>query len=187
MAVTQLDPPDDAKRAFLEGLGEDDPQLLFSAPVFSVSLETLRAADADKLRPKLLGWQFVAKDSKGRAVSGEVAYPSDEIATSLTRGKNADDALAAFLKIKEESSAWEGQFELRRLRLSPLRIDALWLASLPSHEVLSAKDRLYPFTAFQAELRSRLLQAPEFLKFLRNLAEKKVASVKPSVATRREQ
>src|SRR5688572_27584046 len=118
MAVTQLNPPEEAKRAFLEGLGEDDSQLLFSAPIFGVSLDKLRAADADTLRPKLLGWQFVAKDSKGRAVLGEVAYPSDEIATSLTRGKNADRTLAAFLKINEE----QGPFELRRLRLSALRV-----------------------------------------------------------------
>ena len=59
---------------------------------------------------------------------------------------------------------------MRRLRISPLRIDAFWLKALPSDDVLGASDRVYPFVAFDERLNSQLLSAPAFLTIVRELA-----------------
>ena len=181
MALIELPPPDAAKRVFLDGLGANDSlQLNYSLPVYALSLEEL--GKADPIRPTALGWQFLTIDSKG-FVCGEVSNqpddPGGEVATSLTRGTAIDECWKAYEAVKQHPEVVNEAFELRRLRISPLRIDAFWLKALPSDDVLGASDRVYPFVAFEEELKSKLLSAPDFLTIVRQLAAKAIVQEAP--------
>ena len=181
MALIELPPPDAAKRVFLDGLGANDSlQLNYSLPVYALSLEEL--GKADPIRPTALGWQFLTIDSKG-FVCGEVSNqpddPGGEVATSLTRGTAIDECWKAYEAVKQHPEVLNEPFELRRLRISPLRIDAFWLKALPSDDVLGASDRVYPFVAFEVELKSKLLSAPDFLTIVRQLAAKAIVQEAP--------
>lgn len=177
MALKEIPPPDALKRAFLDGFGADDSlQLRFSLPLYSLSLPQL-TKDADPLQPEALGWQFMTIDSNG-IVAGETPNEPDDseggIATSLARGTTIDLAWQAYLAIKEHPDVLNEPFEPRRLRISPLRIEAFWLKAFPVDNVLGASDRVYPFVAFQEELKSKLLSAPAFLDIVRKLAAEPV-------------
>jgi hypothetical protein len=181
MAFIEIPPPDAWKRAFLEGLGANDPlQLNYSLPVYALSLEEL--GKADPIRPTALGWQFLTIDSKG-FVCGEVSNqpddPGGEVATSLTRGTAIDECWKAYEAVKQHPEVLNEPFELRRLRISPLRIDAFWLKASPSDDVLGASDRVYPFVAFDERLKSQLLSAPAFLTIVRQLAAKAIVQETP--------
>jgi hypothetical protein len=181
MAFIEIPPPDAWKRVFLEGLGANDSlQLNYSLPVYALSLEEL--GKADPIRPTALGWQFLTIDSKG-FVCGEVSNqpddPGGEVATSLTRGTAIDECWKAYEAVKQHPEVLNEPFELRRLRISPLRIDAFWLKALPSDDVLGASDRVYPFVAFDERLKSQLLSAPAFLTIVRQLAAKAIVQETP--------
>jgi hypothetical protein len=181
MAFIEIPPPGAWKRVFLEGLGANDSlQLNYSLPVYALSLEEL--GKADPIRPTALGWQFLTIDSKG-FVCGEVSNqpddPGGEVATSLTRGTAIDECWKAYEAVKQHPEVLNEPFELRRLRISPLRIDAFWLKALPSDDVLGASDRVYPFVAFDERLKSQLLSAPAFLTIVRQLAAKAIVQETP--------
>lgn len=181
MALIELPPPDAAKRVFLDGLGADDSlHLNFSLPVYALSL--LELGKDGPMRPTALGWQFLTIDKRGVVVgevSNEPDYPGGEIATTLTRGMAIDEAWKAYGVIREHPEVLKEPIELRRLRISPLWIDAFWLKALPSDDVLGASDRVYPFVAFEEQLKSQLLSAPAFLTIVRQLAAKAIAQKEP--------
>ena len=181
MALIELPPPDAAKRVFLDGLGaKDSLQLNYSLPLYALSL--LELGKDGPIRPTALGWQFLTIDKRG-VVVGEVSNqpddPGGEVATSLTRGTAIDECWKAYEAVKQHPEVLNEPFELRRLRISPLRIDAFWLKALPSDDVLGASDRVYPFVAFEEELKSKLLSAPDFLTIVRQLAAKAIVQEAP--------
>lgn len=181
MGMIEIPSPDALKRIFLEGLGaQDSLKLNFSLPVYALSLLELKKSDP--LRPTALGWQFLTIDKKGIVVgevSNEPDDPGGEIATTLTRGTAIDEAWKAYNVVKQHPEVLKEPFELRRLRISPLRIDAFWLKALPADDVLGASDRVYSFVAFEEKLKSKLLPAPAFLTIVRKLAAKAIAQKAP--------
>ena len=168
-------------RAFLDGYGADQSlQLSFSLPLYAISLAQL-GMDGP-ITPEPLGWQFLTIDQQG-VVVGEVTNQPDDlsagIATSLTRGTAIDEAWKAYDVVKQHPEVLNVPIELRRLRISPLYIDAFWLKALPSDDVLGAGDRVYPFVAFDERLNSKLLSAPDFLTIVRELAAKAIIQEAP--------
>jgi hypothetical protein len=181
--LTELPPPDLLKRAFLEGLeGNDASKMEFSLPLYSLSLKELRD-DPDPLRPKPLGWQFLTIDAKGVTLAGEVPNEPDEpdgkVTTSLTRGMPIEEAWKAYREVIQHPEVLSQRFELRRLRISSLRIEAFWLKMLPADETMGPTDRVWAFVAFQEELKSKLVSVPAFLSVVRKLAEQAVATNAP--------
>ena len=181
MPMTEIPAPDALKRAFLDGFGADDSlQLNFSLPVYALSL--LELGNPGPIRPTALGWQFLTIDQTG-VVVGEVSNepddPGGEIAITLTRGTAIDEAWKAYDAVKQHPEVLNEPIELRRLRISPLRIDAFWLKALPSDDVLGAGDRVYPFVAFDERLNSKLLSAPDFLAIVRELAAEAIVQEAP--------
>ena len=181
MPMTEIPPPDALKRAFLDGFGSDDSlQLNFSLPVYALSL--LELGNPGPIRPTALGWQFLTIDQRGVVVgevSNEPDYPGGEIATTLTRGTAIDEAWKAYDVVKQHPEVLKEPIELRRLRISPLWIDAFWLKALPSDDILGASDRVYPFVAFDERLNSQLLSAPDFLAIVRELAAEAIVQEAP--------
>ena len=186
MALTERIAPDNLKRTFLDALGADDAlQLRFSLPLYSLSVNQLREG-SDPLQPKLLGWQFLTFDNQGVALSGEVPGIPDELdgklEAGLNRGTVTEQAWRAYDAIRQDPSVLAERFELRRLRISALRIEAFWLKMSTADEFLNANDRVFTFVGFQEELNSKLLPASEFLKIVRRLAAKPMAQVAPKTA-----
>jgi hypothetical protein len=177
MALTEIPPPEDMKRAFLDGLTVNDSlQLNFSLPVYAISIADLVGV-VDPLQLKAVGWQFLTIDSKG-VVAGEVPnepdYPGGEITTSLSRGEMIDEALQAARAVRAHPDVLNEAFEFRRLRISGLGIEAFWLKSLPVNDNLSATDRVWSYAAFEDELNAKLLSANDFLKVVRKLAVEEI-------------
>lgn len=167
-------------RAFLDGYGADQSlKLNFSLPVFAISLPQL---GKNPVRPEPIGWQFLTMDGNG-VVVGEVPNQPDsvngEIETSLTRGTAVDQAWQAYGFVKEHPDLLNQAFELRRLRISPLWIDAFWLKAMPADDVLGPNDRVYTFLTFDDRLRSKLLPAPDFLKIVMHVAAEAYAAKLP--------
>lgn len=186
MALIEKLPPDSAKRIFLDGIGANDFSrrlpLHFALPVYTLSVsELMLRPDAVSLETKLLSWQFLTSDAKGVAVAGEVPVEPDSdggYATSLTRGTAINDALMASRRIRENPDVRAKSFEFRRLRISSLQIDAFWLKAspadgAPADKVLIGEDRVYPFVAFQDDLKSKMLGAGAFLTVIRKFASER--------------
>jgi hypothetical protein len=176
MPLIEAPPPEAMKQVYLEGLGVDQSwQLSFSVPVYSLSVVDLRKK-ADPLRLQLLGWQFLTIDPKGTVVGGEVPNEPDHAdgtrTTSLTRGPIVDEAWQAYRAIKAHPEVLDKPIELRHLRISSLRIEAFWLKTPPSDDVLGPSDLVYPFFTFHTEIKSKLLPAHDFLSFVRKLVAK---------------
>jgi hypothetical protein len=181
--LIELLPPDAQKRAFLEGLEADDSsELQFSLPLYSLSLQELRG-NHEPVTPKALGWQFLTIDAKGATRAGEVPNEPDEeggkVTTTLTRGTPVDEAWKAYRQVIQHPEVRKERFELRRLRISSLRIDAFWLKMPPADDTLGAGDRLWAFVAFQEELKSKLLPVSAFLPVVRKLAAERIAEYPP--------
>ena len=170
-----------AKSAFLEGLGLDPRDRTFpinlSLPFYSLSIAGL-GTGAEPAKANSLGWIFLTekKDAKGNFVSGEVPNApdgsKDGLSTSLSRGFTVDNAWNAYLAFKDHPEVLKTQFELRRLRMSPLHIDAFWLKTPPLDDVLGNNDFVYSFIAFDERVKEKLLPAPEFVQVVRELADK---------------
>jgi hypothetical protein len=181
MPMIEIPPPAELLRTFLDGYGADQSlQLGFSLPLYAISLAQL--GKDSPITPEPLGWQFLTIDQRG-VVVGEVTNQPDDlsagIATSLTRGTAIDEAWKAYDVVKQHPEVLNVPIELRRLRISPLFIDAFWLKALPSDDVLGAGDRVYPFVAFEEQLNSKLLSAPDFLTIVRELAAKAIVQEAP--------
>ena len=167
-----------AKSAFLQGLGLDPNDRAFpinlSLPFYSLSIAGL-GTGAEPAKANSLGWIFLTQ-MKDAFVSGEVPNAPDSskggLSTGLTRGFTVDDAWKAYLAFKDHPEVLKTQFELRRLRISPLRIDAFWLKTPPLDDVLGDNDFVYSFIAFDERVKHKLLPAPEFVHVMRELAEK---------------
>ncbi len=162
-------------------------RLDFGLPLYAASLSDVKKA-VGPLQTKLIGWQFLTTDAKGKAVAGEVAVeadsPAGEMDTSLTRGMAVDEALRASGIIREHPDVLEEHLELRRLRISSLRIDAFWLKALPADNLLNENDHVYSFVAFQEELRSKLVSGTTFLSVVRRLAAQPMYRNAPPSANR---
>ena len=104
--------------------------------------------------------------------------------TSLTRGVAIDDALKASSMIREHPDMLREQWELRRLRISFLRIDAFWCKALPADNLLSANDRVLSFVAFQGELKSKLVPGSTFLTVVRQVAARPLVRNAPPSSSR---
>jgi hypothetical protein len=175
MALIEIPPPDAAKRAFFDGLGVPDAfrRLHFSLPLYTLHISGL-AKGPGPLQTKLIGWQFLTIDAKGIAVAGDVPVErgssDEEMETSLTRGIAIDEALKASSLVREHPDRVKEEFELRRLRISPLRIEAFWWKAPPADDLLSANDRVYSFVTFEEELKSKLVSGAAFLTILRQMA-----------------
>ncbi|MEO8591701.1 MAG: hypothetical protein ABI759_00120 [Candidatus Solibacter sp.] len=174
MALKEPLTPDAAKRIFLDGLGADQAlHLKFALRIYALDLEQL--GKPGPLKPIELGWQFLTIE-KGSIVAGEVSNepddPNGEFSTSLVRGTTIDGAWKAYDVVKEHLDELKNEpMELRRLRISPLKIDAFWLTMSPSESVLGARDRVYAFASFEKRLNSQLLPAPEFEAVVREMAK----------------
>jgi len=189
MPLIEIPPPDAAKRIFFDGLGISDSmrRLDFGLPLYAASLSDLKKTTGP-LQTKLIGWQFLTTDAKGKTVAGEVAAeadsPTGEMDTSLTRGMAIDEALRASGIIREHPDVLEERLEFRRLRISFLRIDAFWLKALPADNLLNENDRVYCFVAFQEELKSKLVSGTTFLSAVRRLAAQPMFRNAPPSAKR---
>lgn len=181
MPMIEIPPPAELMRAFLDGYGADQSlKLSFSLPVYAVSLPQL--GQPGPIRPEALGWQFLTIDQRG-VVVGEVSNQPDnlksDIETSLTRGTAIDEAWKAYDAVIQHPEVLNEPFELRRLRISPLWIDAFWLKAMPSDDILGDKDRVYTFLTFEDSLKSQLLSAPAFLTIVRELAAEAIVQEAP--------
>ena len=63
-------------------------------------------------------------------------------------------------------------FELRRLRIFSLLIEAFWLKASPPDDRIGPNDRFYAFAAFEEELHFKLLPASAFLAIVRGMAKR---------------
>ena len=168
-------PPDTARRTFLEGLGDESAQMQFSVPIYALSVPEL-GTDADVLRPRAVGWNFLAVDSTGAVVAGEVPNGPDDpgssqrITTSLSYGFLIDAAREAYRQVIEHPELKAETIQIRRLRICELRIEAFWLKAAPFDDRLGENDRVYAFLAFQPELKNKLVPTDAFLKIVRRLA-----------------
>lgn len=165
MIWNKKDPPPEVERTFLQGLGEtkESVRLHFSLPIYTLSRGDLPG------NAKPAGWHFLATDRRGAAVAGEVRNPPDgsdagePITTSLSRGRRIDESLAAYYALGDLPDSEGVSFELRRLRMSPLSIEAFWFKIASSDDKLGEGDLLFPFVAFQDELRFKLVTTSDFL------------------------
>ena len=181
MALTEPQVPGAVRRAFIDGMGGD--RLLpirFSLRIYALDLGQL--GKPGPLKPIELGWQLFTIEN-GRIVAGEIANEPDDpnggLSISLVRGTTIDEAWKAYDVVKEHPDVLNEPMELRRLRISPLRIDAFWLTTSPLDSVLGAQDRVYTFLAFEKRLNSKLLPAPKFEAVVRELAKHAVARKPP--------
>jgi hypothetical protein len=171
--------PDRLKRIFYEGLDDvsESARLQFSVPIYALSVPELRAG-AGVLRPRAVGWNFLAVDSTGGAVAGEVPNEPDDpgssqrITTSLSYGLLLDAAREAYGQVIEHPELKDETMEIRRLRIGGLRIEAFWLKAAPFDDQLGENDRVYAFLSFHPELKNKLVQRDVFLKIVRGLAAK---------------
>jgi hypothetical protein len=201
MAITQTSAPDELLQAFLAGFGTGAPNRV-GQPEFSLPLYTLSIA-AVKENPKsprlqLAGWQFLTRDPQGRFVIGEVPSKPDgerRPTTSLARGPSIEEAWKAYTEVKAHPELQSGNFVLRRLRMSALRIDAFWLKATPpgaggatgpkitsggtslgteqnapDTDSIADGDFVFSFTAFQQDLKFKLVSAPQFLRIVGELS-----------------
>jgi hypothetical protein len=186
MAITQIPPPDKSLQVFLAGLGvkapDDARTLQFSLPLYVLSVAALRN-NAERPQLQLVGWQFLTKDAQGKLVVGEVPNEADadgQPTTSLARGSTIEDALKAYGIVIAQPDLPKGNFVLRRLRMSALRIDAFWLKATPNDaggeqnapaaDSIADGDYVFSFVAFQENLKFKLVPAPEFLRVARELS-----------------
>src|SRR4051794_8814069 len=105
MPIKDIEISDEAKSAFLDGLGVD-PHLrtlpVLSLPFYALSIAGL-GTSGEPARPTSLGWHFLTRVKDG-LVSGEVPNAPDSsqsgLSTSLTRGSTVGEVSKAYTEVK---------------------------------------------------------------------------------------
>jgi hypothetical protein len=175
MALEQLSPPELVQNALLESLNEsggpDRESIRYAHPLYYIPAESL--LDGASVLCKVAGWQFLAVDVDGTAFAGEVStMPDGEYETAIVRGSAVGEALKASEDVKGLLPARSNTpYQLRKLRIPALRIEAFWLKADPFDDGIGDADMVYPYLTFQTKLKNAVLGMPDFLKIARGLAE----------------
>lgn len=176
MALEQPSPPGSVKNALLEGLREggapDEESLRYAHPLYYLPAGNL-LADAP-VQCKIAGWQFLATDPDGRAVAGEVSSaPEGEYETAIVRGSAVDEAFKASEQVQSLLLAQSSTlYQVRKLRIPAIRIEAVWLKAAPFDDAAGNSDLVYPYVTFHENLKRKVIGMSDFLIIARGLAAK---------------
>lgn len=144
MALKMPLPSDQAREALQAGaaLFTDNEaeltRLLIAAPV-GLRLLTMTLADVQmrKLAPESDGWRFLASNSAGDFISGEVSPTKQGLRlTSVSRDPKAAEPFYAAKQMEQYGKVKEKDFMVSVLRVPGILLEALWLESDIDHEVL---------------------------------------------------
>src|SRR6266542_2919283 len=166
MSLFERPTPEAARNAFRAGIqggnetvGPDYPNAPeFHHPVYAVGLRALDGGAA--FSPKQVGWQFLTRDSDGRAIGGDVPQTSLDggaLTTSRMQGPAVDKALQAILTTQELDQVRRNDYEVRVLRIPGLRIEAFWLKAKPYQDRPVSDDFVFPYLSFAEEIPERQL------------------------------
>ncbi len=175
MALEQLSPPQSVQKVLFESLkesgGRDKESIRYAHPLYYIPAESL--LDDASVLCKFACWQFLAVDVDGEAFAGEVSTMANgEYETAIVRGSAVGEALRASEQVKDLAPARSSTpYQLRKLRLPALRIEAFWLKADPFDDGIGDADVVYPYITFEKKLKKAVLGMSDFLKIARGLAE----------------